>query len=448
MIVDIIGAGVSGLATAYYLSKSTKNVHIRVWEKDDRPGGLASTFNFEKNFVVEKFYHHIFKGDTALISLIEDLGLSKDLYWQPASTGSYYLDQPYRLSSPVDLLKFKPIPLISRIRMGMMVVIARFIKDWKQLDDITAKEYIIKYAGKKVYEIVWEPLLKGKFGGHADTVSAAWIWSKFVDRGSSRNKQGFELLGYLSGGQGKIYQKIVDELISDGHEVNLNTSISRIEINDNKNVKSIVTNDKRYETDLVVSAAQTPDLVKILPDAAGEYIDQLNKIEFLSNVCLVLTLKKSLSKFYWTNVTDPEAPFVGIIEQTKWVDKKEYNNNNLVYISSYVPQGDKKLKMDPEDLLEYYIPYIKKLFPEFTRAEVNKFTKWTAPYTQCIVNTGYRHIIPKIQSPINNLLVCTMAQIYPNDRQVSNGVEKAIKTATLVKEKLNNHDINCNPNLQ
>lgn len=432
--IDIIGAGAGGLATAYYLHKSNQNVKIRVWEKSKFPGGLASNFEAE-GFEIEKFYHHLFKRDVALQQLIEDVGLKDQLMWKPAATGSYYFQKPYRLSSPIDLLKFKPLPFFGRIRLGLLALQARTVKKWEKLDDISAKEYILKYAGKKVWDIVWEPLFKGKFGKYADTISAAWLWSKLVDRGSSRNKSGFEYLGYLKVGLGGMFKKLVQELENAQHEVNLSYGVQKLEEDANGNIYKIHTDKGVFNTDLVVCATQTPDLVRMLPDTFSEYKNQLSKIDFLANVCLVLSLKKSLSEFYWTNVTDPEAPFVGIIEQTKWTGTANYKDNHIAYISTYVPAEDKRLKMSKEELLEYYTPYIQKIFPHFTEDIINYTFKWSASYAQPIVHTGYRHDVPEPQSPIDNLLLCTMAQIYPNDRQVSNGIEMAKKVVELINQK-------------
>lgn len=435
--VDIVGGGISGMATAFYLSRLRNDVHIRVWEKDKYAGGLAGAFETD-DFSVEKFYHHIFKRDKDLQALIADVGLAEELSWRPAATGSYYFQQPYRLSAPLDLLKFKPLPFLSRIRLGMMVLHARTVKNWKKLDDTTVKDYILKYGGQKVYDIVWKPLLEGKFGKYADEVSAAWLWCKLVDRGSSRNKGGFEYLGYLKGGLGRMFKAMVEELRENGHEVRLGEAIESLFIDKASGEISHVRPEggDLIPTDFVVGCAQTPQLARMLPDEVADYRADLEKIDFLSNVCLVLTLDKSLSEFYWTNVTDPEAPFVGIIEQTKWADRKEFNGKHLVYISSYVPYEDRRLKMTPAELLEFYLPYIQKIFPDFSEERVLDKYLWKAAYTQPIVHVGYRHNVPKTQSPIDNFLVSTMAQIYPNDRQVSNGVGQAKKTVELLDKKI------------
>ncbi|MCP4402223.1 MAG: NAD(P)-binding protein, partial [bacterium] len=344
--IDIIGAGISGLSSAYYLArhleKSDKKVEIHLWEKDASPGGLAGTFRTE-DFTVEKFYHHIFRRDEDLQNLIRELGLGEDLVWQPAATGAYYSKQPYRLSTPFDVLRFKPLPFIDRLRLGWLAVHARTVKDWRKLDDTSVKEYIHKVAGANVYTVLWEPLFHGKFGKYAETVSAAWLWSKLVDRGGSRNSQGHELLGYLRGGMGRMFEAIVHYLQRQGHQVHLGQSVERLDGGE-AGLTTLVTPEGRFKTDVVLGCAQLPELAVLLPEHVNGYRASLQKIDFLANVCLVLTLKHSLSDFYWTNVTEPDAPFVGIIEQTNWAAKSDFNHKAVVYISAYVERDDSRLK--------------------------------------------------------------------------------------------------------
>lgn len=441
--VDIIGAGVSGLSTAYYLAnalqqrtdRSSPPVTLHIWEKEPAPGGLAGTFDLPQGGTIEKFYHHFYRRDAAIQELIADLGLQADLVWRPAATGAYYFRRPYRLASPLDLLRFKPLPLIDRFRLGWMTVVAQTVKDWQRLDDQSAKDYIIRAAGENVYRVVWEPLFHGKFGEFADTISAAWLWSKLVDRGGSRNSQGHEFLGYLRGGLGRLFERIVAYLQAAGHVVHLGQTIQRLEGSGDR-ITALVTDNEVIPADIVVSCTQTPDLAHLLSEQAGDYQKQLEQIKFLANVCLVLTLKQSLSEFYWTNVTEPDAPFIGIIEQTNWVDPGDYQQKHVVYLSAYVGPNDPRLSMTPDELTTKYLPWIKKLFPEFQSEYIENQTVWTAPYAQPIVQVGYRQHVPSITTPFANLFVCTMAQIYPHDRQVSNGVLMARKTVEHVLSRL------------
>lgn len=439
--VDIIGAGISGLATAYYLAQTFRQdagqpnrVQIHVWEKDAAPGGLAGIFS-TPDFTVEKFYHHIFRRDLALQNLLAELHLADDLIWKPADTGAYYFRQPYRLSSPLDLLRFTPLSFIDRFRLGWLAIHARTVRDWRTLDDISAKEYIIKVAGANVYRVVWEPLFHGKFGAESEQISAAWLWSKLVDRGGSRNRQGHEMLGYLRGGLGRMFTAMIEQLQSMGHVVHTGQAVQRFEGTTDR-IETIITDTGAFPADVVIGCAQLPDLADMLPERAHEYSAALRQIRFLANVCLVLTLKKSLSQFYWTNVTEANAPFVGIIEQTNWADRRDFNHKHLVYLSAYVTPDDPRLTMNAEELVNWYLPAIKHMFPEFSAEHIEGQAVWNTPYAQPVVHVGYRRHIPQIASPLANFFVCTMAQIYPHDRQISNGIEFARKTAELVAQSL------------
>jgi len=432
--VDIIGAGISGLATAYFLSRYSSRVKIRVWEKDGQVGGLAGTFPIGDTFI-EKFYHHIYRRDMALQDLIKEIGLWDDFVWEKASVGAYFPDRAYRLSTPIDILKFAPLSIMDRFRFAYLMLASRFIKNWEELDDVTAKDFIVKFAGEDVYRIMWEPLLRGKFGRYAGNISAAWLWRKLIDRGS-RRLGGMEQLGYLRGGLSKAFEAIVDKLRSSGHHVHLNSPVKGFEISGDNVITEIHTAQGTVKTDYVICCSQTPQLSILLPDRFSEYKQQLDRIDFLANVCLVLILTEPLSKFYWNNIMMANCPFIGIIEHTRWTGTGVLEGKHLVYLSAYVADDDKRLSMTAQELCDHYWPYMQNIFSEFKRSQIEKSLVWSAPYTQPIVETGYRNIRPPMETPVGNLFLCTMAQIYPHDRQVSNGVEIAKKISEIISDRL------------
>ncbi|MFX5752083.1 hypothetical protein ABTE32_21930, partial [Acinetobacter baumannii] len=71
--------------------------------------------------------------------------------------------------------------------------------------------------------------------------------------------------------------------------------------------------------------------------ASPDYLQQLRRIEYLGNVCLVLELNNSLSSTYWLNVNDPTFPFVGVIEHTNFESTDTYGGRHIVYLSKYLP---------------------------------------------------------------------------------------------------------------
>ena len=89
---------------------------------------------------------------------------------------TYYGNTLYPMMGPMDLIKFKPLSFINRIRAGVTVLWLQRVKDWKKLEGITALDWLRKYAGRQVTDVIWEPLLRGKFDRYFDKVTMSWLW--------------------------------------------------------------------------------------------------------------------------------------------------------------------------------------------------------------------------------------------------------------------------------
>jgi len=207
--VVVIGAGFSGLAAAYELCLN--GVEVCVLEAEKEAGGLASTFDVGGN-KLERFYHHWFTSDVVIQQLAEELGTSDRVVLRPTQTGMYYARTLHRLSTPLDLLRFKPLRFLDRLRLGKLVLAARRIKNWEALEHLTVEEWVVQVAGREVYRVAWEPLLRAKFGPHAPEVSAVGLWSKLKLRGGSRQGDGREQLAYYRGGFGALAEALVDRI--------------------------------------------------------------------------------------------------------------------------------------------------------------------------------------------------------------------------------------------
>lgn len=429
--VCIIGAGVSGMAAAWELSKH--GVPVDVYERDQALGGLAGWFTVGGT-TVEKFYHHLYNLDVDLIQLIREVGLIDNLVFKQTNTGAFYVNKIYRLSTPFDLLRYKPLPFLDRIRLGMLVLKARQVKDWHEIDGISVTDWIIKNSSRKVYDIVWSPLLRSKFGRYADKVSAAWLWSKLVQRGGSRGKGGAEELGYLRGGYGLLFNEMEKQLTERGVRIFKGSPVETV-LSENNRVTGIRVNGETVGCTDVIACTQLPDYLNVAGKELVEEGKALSEIGFLGNATLVLRLNRRLSDTYWVNITDPKCPFVGVIEQTNLLDESHYDGNHLAYISRYMDVDDPLYKMNQDELFETYYPWIRKVFPEFSRDWVEDLMLWRDPHSQAVVSVGYRHRIPNQRTSVNGLYLSTMAQIFPEDRQMSNGVKFAKQAVNLVLGK-------------
>ncbi len=423
--INIVGGGFTGLTMGYYLAKAGWAVNI--FEKDAEVGGLAGSFKVEGENL-EKFYHHWFTNDLHIMDLIKELQCEDHIIIRPTRTGMYYSNNFFKLSSPLDLLKFKPLNLINRVRLGFVVLAVRTVKDWMKLESITAKDWLTKICGKQGYTVVWEPLLKGKFGRYAESVSAVWFWNKLKLRGGSRGEKGKENLAYYRGGFASLAESMMKEIHNMGGVVHVNRAVVSVTNDEIRTADGEV-----FKADKTVLTIPLPLISNLLKDAVdASYINQLNKIQYIGNVCLTLELKQSLSEIYWLNVNDPGFPFVGVIEHTNFESKETYKGRHIVYLSKYLPTDEALYNMSEKEFFDYAMPFIKKMFPLFTEDWVLDYHVWKEAYSQPLVTLHYSKLIPGFTTPLPNVLINTMAQIYPEDR----GTNYAVREGKLMAQRL------------
>jgi len=416
----VVGGGFTGLAAAYELS----NYHapVIVFEAEEELGGLAGSFELKPGVWIEKFYHHWFTSDQAALDLISELGLKDKIKRVSTNTGLYYANSCFRLSSPWDLLAFKPLPLLDRLRTGLMALRARRITDWQALEGESAEEWMIRMGGRRAFEVIWRPLLQGKFGSEAEHISAVWFWNKLKLRGSSRSRQGGEELIYLEdGGFRAVLEALRAVLIKRGVLIKTKCAVQEI-VSQGGAVSGVKTGGEFIPLQAVLAAVPLPVFLAITPALPREYREHYGKVRFLGNFCLVLRLRQSLSQTYWLNVADPSFPFVGIIEHTNFDRHPALKGEHVAYISKYLMTSDPLYGASAEELYRYCAPYIKKIFPCFSDEWVLGFKAWHAPYSQPIIFKHYSRYIPGARAPIKNLWLSTMAQIYPEDRGTNYGI--------------------------
>lgn len=426
----IVGGGFTGLAAAADLVDQGRRVVVL--EQDTAVGGLAGGFDIG-GFELEKFYHHWFTSDTHVADLAAQIGARENIITRPTRTGMYYSGNFFRLSTPLDLLKFDAIPFHARIRTGLAALAVRRIKNWQALESMTAKEWLIGWFGKDAYRVLWEPLLIGKFGAVANEISAVWFWNKLALRGASRGKGGAEELAYYKGGFASLARGVADYITSKGGEIVLGAKVTGVTTQPDGGVH-VETTRGAYTGRSALITTPLPHAADMLEaSTSAEYAASLRRIKYLGNICLILELDRSLSGLYWTNVNDPSFPFVGIIEHTNFEPTESYGGRHIVYLSKYLPTDEPLYNMDSGQALAFAEPHIKRMFPDFDTSWVKNHYAWREPYAQPIVVQNYSHLIPNFDTPLRNVHLATMAQVYPEDR----GTNYAVREGKIAAERIN-----------
>jgi len=421
--VVLIGAGFTGLSAAYELARAGRKV--LVLDEAEEIGGLAAAFRVG-GARLDRFYHHWFTNDLDVMALIDELGLSDQVRINPTNTGVYYASNIFKLSTPLDLLKFTPLSFIDRIRLGLLALRARKVTDWRALEDRTAADWLRELGGERVYKVVWEPLLKGKFGPYAEDVSAVWFWNKIKLRGGSRGKAGEERLAYFKGGFVALADAVAAKIRDLGGEIALGARVEALRPQGEG--WEVVTATDAYSAARVVSTMAPPLLGWMIRDwAEPEDLARLNAIDYLGNVCLVLELDRSLSSTYWLNVNDASFPFVGVIEHTNFEGPENYGGRHIVYLSKYVPHTDPLYLMSDDEFFAYALPYLQAMFPKLEPSWILARHVWRARWSQPVVGRNYSRLIPPQDGPRPGLHLCSMAQIYPEDRGTNYAIREGRK---------------------
>jgi len=408
-----VGAGLAGLTAALRLTES--GCRVQVFERYPRPGGLARVLEVGGE-PVEAFYHHLFTSDTAYVALAEELGIADSIEWLPSRMGIWTNGRLWDFGTPASLLKFRPLSPIDKIRFALSTLLLQRSKDPARFEGVTAADWIRRHQGERVWRSVWGPLLYQKFADDAERVAMVWLWGKLCLRGTSRSASGMgERLGYMRGSFAKLVDALERRLEAQKTELHLSEAVRRIETTGNG--FRIESRGRSWTASGVVVATPVPDYLEIaghlLP--AGDRVN-LEGLRATGAICTILELEQTLTPYYWLNIADPEMPFGGLIEHTNYIPRERYGGRHILYISNYLYPDHPLFKATKKEVLATYLPKLNRINPSFDPAWVIGSHHFRAEYAQPVVTVGYRDQIPPMKSPVPGLYLCTMAQIFPEDR--------------------------------
>jgi len=437
--IGVIGGGVAGLVATYRLLQLGHRVHL--FEAEPSVGGLLRTFEIGGERI-ECFYHHLFTSDGAAVRLLDEMALLKTLTWRPTTAAIFYNGRVYPFTSTLDLLRFTPLAGIrDRIRLGLVALRLRRERDASKFEFVTAIDWMRRNAGARSLRVVWEPLLRGKFGDMADEVPMTWLWNRIRLRFSSRGLLSQkEVLGYQLGSFSVWVDRLVKLIQALGGEVETDAAVNRITA-DGSGTQIETADGRAHACDGVLATISNEAFLRIAPPLGDEYSGRLKSVAYQDAVCLVLSLKRPLTCHYWLSINDRSVPFLAVVEQTNLVGPERYGGRHVIYVPNYVSRGSSLGEMTADELAALYLPHLKRINPEFEESWVDGRWSFRAADAQPVFTLGAGSRLAGHRTPARGLYLANMAQIYPQDRGQNYSILLGERVAEMISDDLSRDEI-------
>src|SRR5579864_749661 len=427
--VGILGGGITGLTAAFYLLRA--GCQVTVIEARPQLGGLATYFDFGP-FYWDKFYHCILTSDGPLLQLISDLGLSGEMRWTETKVGFFTNGHLHSMTTSMDFLRFPAISLWEKFRLGLGILSVSRIHDGLALEQEPIGPWLTQKFGKGNYQKLWEPLLKCKLGSARHQASASFIWATIKRLYSTREKNASkkERLGYVRGGYHTVFTRLAEQIETLGGKIVTGARVQQVSPADSGCVR-VATAAGNLDFDSVVATMPSSAFAQVAPGLETEYRTRLEKMQYMGMVCAVMLLKRKLTPYYCTNLTD-DLPFTGIIEMTNLISLDETQGRHLVYLPKYTSPGDPLLDASEEEVWNLFYPNLKKVIPDLKDGEIERRFVFRERLVQPIPVLDYSSLVPPMQTSIPGLLLANTTQIVNSTLNNNEMVRIAGKAVEMV----------------
>lgn len=422
--VVVIGAGAMGLAAAYRAAKDGHEVDVI--EASPEPGGMAGHFDFD-GVSLERFYHFVCLSDLPTFALLEELGIGKKMQWRKTTMG-YFDGALHAWGDPLSLLRYPSLTLLEKMRYGLFALVCVRRNSWPAIEHESAKEWILRWCGRSIYDRFWKPLFDYKFYEYADNVSASWIWTRIRRIGRSRKSMMEEQLGFIEGGSITLVHALIEGIKAHGGRVHLGTPAQQV-LTANGRVTGVQTTGQTFAADAVICTTPTPLVSGLVPDLPEDWKRRYEAIHNIGVICVIFKLARAVTPHFWVNISAPGIEIPGIIE---FSNLRDVGGDAIVYVPYYMPVTHMKFSWPDERLLAEAFACLRQINPLLEESDVRATKVARLRYGQPVCEPDFAAKIPPVQTPIGGLQIADTCFYYPEDRGIAESVRLGAAMAQAV----------------
>jgi len=407
--IGIVGAGVLGTTLALRLAQS--GARVTLLERAPTPGGLAGSMDFSGHRV-DRFYHVIVPSDERMIALVDELGLSEDLSFNPVGVGFFIDGEMHPFNGVGDFLRFKPLSILGRARLAWFVVLCQLRRNYEALERKPLHSWLRRHCGREVLERIWKPLLNSRFDGRHEELPATYLWARTNRMRSARDGEGEgEKMGCLKGGHETLVLAAAERARELGADIRLGAGVEALTRDEAGAVTGVQVDGEALQFDQTIVTLQPPALRRLLGEELQPLMDAYPE-RYLGVVCLVLKLRRSLLPYYSVNICDP-TPITTVVETSHVVGTEHTDGLRLAYLPKYCEASAPEFSEDDESIYARFTEMLARLVPDFSHEDVVDWTVQRASLVEPVHARGHEPRTAPIWPGVEGLGLASASQIYP-----------------------------------
>ncbi len=374
----------------------------------------------------DRFYHVVSLSDVQLQALLTELDLASELRWVQTRTGFFSGGRIHSMSSVFDFLRFPPLNMWQKLRLGATIFYASKLRDYRKLEGVCVERWLRRLSGNRTFEKIWLPLLKAKLGELYRETSAAFIWA-YISRMYQARRTGLkrEMFGYIPGGYARTLDRFTERLKAAGVELCTGCAVNRIVYSSESSRLQIDFDSAPSRTfDRVIATVPAPAISAICPQLRPDEHQKLKAVKYLGVICASLLLTRPLGGYYVTNITDPDIPLTGVIDMSTIVPPVEHGGQHLVYLPKYVSSQDAGAFGESDAAIRHrFVGALQRLYPDLKSSEIVEFKVARARYVMSLPTLHYSDHLPPVNLSLPGLFAINSAQIVKGTLNVNETIQ-------------------------